>query len=336
MFKDLKGIYHADFFTVNSIKDINTHSGTIMKGVWNVGSDTTGVSDKIPVIIIEGINDGPTLWIQGSIHGDEPSSSLTALSLIKEVNPKELNGKIILIPALNIAAFRHRQNITPIDNVQLYKAFLGRAGGSYTYQIANKILQNVLENADYLIDIHAGNSTYFCAEFVSYPVGLEASEKSESMAIASGSPLVVGREIRNEIEKNIMFAHICSRGIPSMMMANGGHRLLNSEIIDPVVKRCINVLKYLKMVPGTIEQNRNSKLLKGIFYLSSNTGGFVINVANIGDLLNEGQVIARIYNIYGEEVEVARSPHKKAYLVETAGGVVNQGEFLAEFFIPRE
>lgn len=336
MFKDLKSFYYSDSFSVNSIKEISTQPGTIRKGIWNIGFDTTGILEKIPVIIIKGINNGPTLWIQGCIHGDEPSSSLTVLSLIKEVNPKELNGKIILIPALNITAFKYRQNPTPIDNINLYYAFSGKVDGSYTYQLANKILQNVLETANYLIDIHAGTSTYFCTEFASYLVGLAASKKSESMAVASGSPLIVGREVRSEKEKNIMFAHVCSKGIPSMMISNGGHRRLNSEIVDPLVKRCLNVLKHLKMMSGEVIKNKESKLLKGIFYLFSNTGGFVINEANIGDLLNKGQTIARIYNIYGEEMEVIRSPYKKAYLIETADGVVNQGELIAELFIPRE
>lgn len=336
MFKNLKDFYYNISFSVDSIKDINAQPGTIMKGIWNIGIDTTGILEKIPVIIMEGVNNGPTLWIQGCIHGDEPSSSLAVLSLIKEVNPKELNGKIIFIPALNVPAFRYRQNPTPIDNVDLYYAFSGKVNGSYTYQLANKILQNVLETTNYLIDIHAGTSTYFCTEFASYLVGLAASKKSESMAIASGSPLIVGREVRNEKEKNIMFMHVCSKGIPSMMISNGGHRRLNSEIVDPLVKRCLNVLKHLKMMSGEVKKNKESKLLKGIFYLFSNTGGFVINEVDNGDLLRKGQIIARIYNIYGEEIEVISSPYKEAYLIETANGVVNQGELIAELFIPRE
>ncbi|GAH37702.1 unnamed protein product, partial [marine sediment metagenome] len=188
----------------------------------------------------------------------------------------------------------------------------------------------------YLIDIHAGTSTYFCTEFASYPIGLAASKKSESMAVASGSPLIVGREVRNEKEKNAMFMHVCSKGIPSMMISNGGHRQLNSEIVDPLVKRCLNVLKHLKMISGEIEKNKKSKLLKGIFYLFCNTGGFVINEVKIGDFIKENQTIARLYNIYGEEIEIIKSPYKEAYLIETADGVVNQGELIAELFIPKE
>ena len=77
-----------------------------------------------------------------------------------------------------------------------------------------------------------------------------------------------------------------------------------------------------------------SKLLDGIFYDFCTRGGFVFYDAAVGDWLEKGQVFARMFNVYGEEVEAIRCSHDKALLVETATGVLNPGELIAEFFVP--
>lgn len=319
---------------VPSLSDLFSGPGTVTRGLWEAGSDNVGLRDVIPVIAIEGIKDGPTLWVQGSIHGDEPNSSWVVTSLTKEVEPNSFNGRLVLLPILNMAAFRARVTPTPVDNVELYRAFPGNPNGSYTYQLANEIEQELLKTANYLIDVHSGTSIHFCTDFTSYPGGLQVSQKAEEIALAAGCPIVVRRNIQTEAEKHIMFVYASAQGIPSIMISNGGHRRVEPEFTQPLVNQCLNVMRYLGMLPGEFPQLDRSRLLQGIFYTFCRKGGFVFNEAQPGDWLVKDQVIARLYDVFGREVDVVRCPHEKAQLIEVATGVLHSGELIGEFFVP--
>ncbi|MHA2143018.1 MAG: hypothetical protein ACXADF_17530, partial [Candidatus Thorarchaeota archaeon] len=66
----------------------------------------TGIVDKIPVIIAQGNEDGPTFFLTANIHGNE----LTGIAIIHEVMTEELakslKGTVVAIPTQNPAGFR--------------------------------------------------------------------------------------------------------------------------------------------------------------------------------------------------------------------------------------
>lgn len=319
---------------ISSLSEIWGEPGTLTRGLWQVGSDLTGLKDAIPVIGVYGVKEGPTLWIQGSIHGDEPNSSWVVTTLSSAIDPNTLRGKLVLLPILNTAAFRARTTPTPVDNVELYRAFPGNKDGSYTNQLAYDIEQEFLKTADYLIDVHSGTAVYFCTDFTSYPGGFKASEVSEQIALATGCSTVVRRMVRTKAENHLMFMYACSRGIPAIMISNGGHRRVEQQFTQPMIDQCLNVMRYLKMLPGDPPTMERSRLLEGIFYSHCKRGGFVFNEAKVGDWLVKDQVIARLYDVFGNEVDVVSCPHERAQLIETGSGVLHPGELVAEFFVP--
>jgi len=319
---------------VSSLSEVRTEPGTIERGLWHIGSDPSGLSEPIPIIVMNGKEDGPTLWIQGCIHGDEFAAAWAVTSLAREIDPKELKGRLILLPILNISAFRARRGSSPIDNVELYRAFPGSPSGSYTAQIAHAISKELVAIADYMIDVHSGNSIYRCVQFASYPGGMAASAKAEEIALATGSPIVVRRNEWAENEKAIMFMYACSQGIPSVMISVGGHRRIEPQFIQPLIESCKGVMRFIGMIPGEAVALDRSKLLKGIYYIFSTKGGFVLREAENGSWLEKGQIIVRLYNVYGEEVEVIRCPFDKALLIETPDGALYPGELVAELFLP--
>ncbi|MCJ7624735.1 MAG: succinylglutamate desuccinylase/aspartoacylase family protein, partial [Anaerolineaceae bacterium] len=97
---------NQDLIYVSTLSELEISKGRETRGYWQVGYDTTGASFNIPFIILDGSKGGPTLWIQGCIDGDEPSAAWAVVSLLQELNVEELNGRVILIPVLNVESFR--------------------------------------------------------------------------------------------------------------------------------------------------------------------------------------------------------------------------------------
>jgi predicted deacylase len=59
------------------------------------------------------------------------------MRLVKTLSLDEINGRIIIVPALNTAAVQASSRVSPIDQLNLNRAFSGDADGSLTQMMAH-------------------------------------------------------------------------------------------------------------------------------------------------------------------------------------------------------
>jgi len=79
----------------------------------------------LPVHVMEGPEPGPTVIIQGGIHGDE-IAGVHALQELLEGGLTPSNGRLIVIPVMNPQAYRARNRRAP-DGLDLNRCFPGDA-----------------------------------------------------------------------------------------------------------------------------------------------------------------------------------------------------------------
>jgi predicted deacylase len=87
----------------------------------------------------------------------------------------------------------------------------------------------------------------------------------------------------------------------------GGMGRCTSDIVDMVVKGCINVMKYLNMMDGEPEIPPKVKVFNP-YHMYSTTGGFFISNVKAGDMISEGDVLGEIRNLNGKVVEKIVAP----------------------------
>ena len=63
---------------------------------------------KIPITIINGQNDGPTLLITAGIHGGEYPGIAAAIEISQAIEPEVISGCLIIIHPVNIRSFWER------------------------------------------------------------------------------------------------------------------------------------------------------------------------------------------------------------------------------------
>jgi N-alpha-acetyl-L-2,4-diaminobutyrate deacetylase len=112
----------------------------------------------IPVTVIVGreVKPGRGLVAIGSTHGDEMEGPVAIKHLVREVRAEDVLGRILLIPVLNVMAFRANRRESPDDGVNLNRAFPGSAKGSVTYRLADFVTRFVFPHVHVVLDIHAG------------------------------------------------------------------------------------------------------------------------------------------------------------------------------------
>ena len=99
---------------------------------------------------------GPTALVLGGNHGDEYPGPIAILKLMREVQPEQVRGRLILVPSLNQPAARASTRLSPLDGKNMNRAFPGRPDGTPTDVIAHYVSTVLFPLADIVIDIHTG------------------------------------------------------------------------------------------------------------------------------------------------------------------------------------
>src|SRR6185436_7043547 len=96
----------------------------------------------IPLTVLVGPNAeaGRGLLAIGATHGNEYEGPIALKHLLAEIRAVDVLGRIIIVPVLNVPAFRAGRRDTPDDGMNLNRAFPGVAAGSITQRIAHFVV----------------------------------------------------------------------------------------------------------------------------------------------------------------------------------------------------
>ncbi|MHA2047541.1 MAG: hypothetical protein ACW99G_22400, partial [Candidatus Thorarchaeota archaeon] len=120
--------------------------GELQKGVIKGIELNTTTSIDIPVLVMNGSQDGPTVLMVSTQHGIEIQGAEVIIKIMREhVDPKNLRGAIIGIPVENPLAFMHHQYLSWVDNLDL------GGGGSGSPLTADKPNGNATERLAYAL-----------------------------------------------------------------------------------------------------------------------------------------------------------------------------------------
>jgi len=145
----------------------------------------------IPLAVIRR-GEGATLLLTAGNHGDEYEGQIALSKLLRSLQPHEIRGRVIILPAINLPAAIAGTRVSPIDAVNLNRAFPGDAQGTPTRMIAHYLDSVLFPMADCFHDLHSGGSSLNYLPFVSVwksdaPL---LDEKAMAAARAFGGPRI--------------------------------------------------------------------------------------------------------------------------------------------------
>ncbi len=116
----------------------------------------TGADVDLPIRVVHGREDGPTIWINAAIHGDEAVGVEVIRQVLAELDLKTLRGTVIAIPIVNVLGFMNASRYLP-DRRDLNRSFPGSARGSLAGRIAHLMMTEVVDKCTVGIDLHTGS-----------------------------------------------------------------------------------------------------------------------------------------------------------------------------------
>src|SRR5436190_24375283 len=146
----------------------------------------------VPIPIAAISNDtGPTILLIAGNHGDEYEGQVALGRLIRELDPGEVQGRIIILPSANFPAAMAGSRTSPLDQGNLNRSFPGDSTGGPTAQIAYYIEHELLPRCDFVLDIHSGGSslTYLPSTLGRRPDTPEGVERAIELMRVFGAPI---------------------------------------------------------------------------------------------------------------------------------------------------
>jgi predicted deacylase len=133
-------------------------AGAVTRGELRVGSMADGSPIFLPIFVASGRSDGPTVWLQAGIHGEEYGGTASIINFMRTVDVDALQGTIIGVPVVNPPSFNFRSRVSSIDGQDLNRIFPGATDGSYSFQLAAVLREYLERHADFLMDLHSGGN----------------------------------------------------------------------------------------------------------------------------------------------------------------------------------
>jgi N2-acetyl-L-2,4-diaminobutanoate deacetylase len=260
--------------------------------------DSAWGSVMIPIAVIRN-GAGPAALLTGGNHGDEYEGPLALFDLARMLDPADVTGTVIIVPAMNYPAFRAGTRTSPIDKGNLNRSFPGRPGGTVTEKIADYFQRELLPRADIVLDFHSGGRTLdflpFCAAHIL------PDKAQEARAFAAVEAFSAPWSVKMlEIDAAGMFDTAAeTMGKVFVTTELGGGGTARAETVRIAKRGVMNVLRHAGIVAGAVEMEptRWLDMPSGDCFCFAEHEGLIETMADLGGPVRNGEVIARIHNI---------------------------------------
>lgn len=299
------------------------------KGMLKVAELPDGYPVEIPVLAVRGRQAGPTIWLNGCVHGNEYCGAYILHSFMRSLDPQTLKGTAIALPVLSLSGFLRHQRMSPFEGFHggdLNRCFPGDPEGSLTEQMAHQIYRHLKEHADYLVDMHTAVTPETRWSLFAPPSG-PVGRKAEAMSRAFGYVHTLPTPLDILGGSSLIVA--AKAGIPGLIVEAGGFDAgFSPETVADGAERLRNVLRKLGMLPGAVTDYGKMTHFSNFAWVKSTRGGLFQRAVKCGDRLKKGTIVGRYYDVFGELLEEKKSPHAGIVLAVNGGPVIANGDIL--------
>ncbi len=285
---------------------------------------------ELPVTILKGARPGPTLALIAGNHGYEYPPILALLELPNRIDLNALRGQVIIVHIANVPGFLGRLPfINPNDGKNLNRVYPGSPQGTQSERIAHVITTQVIEKADYVLDLHSGDANESLRPYLYQAVSGNAALDAKMAAMASAmlfDHIVIDRGRPSDPAKSVYCSSTAiTRGKPALTVESGFLGTTDRESTERLLRGVENLMRHLELLPGAAAIIENPVYLDPAEVLPSPATGIFWPQVERGAFVHQGMLLARITDFHGRPRAEMRAPFSGVVLYIIGTPPVNQG-----------
>lgn len=281
----------------------------------------TGGDVSLPVQIVHGKHEGPTIWVSAAIHGEEVMGVEVVRRLLATLNPKNLNGTLVAVPVVNVLGFMAGDRYLP-DRRDLNRSFPGSPRGSLASRIAHLFMEEVVSKCELGIDLHTAADRR--ANLPQLRGDLD-HPRTHELAKVFNAPVIVHAKLR---DGSLRQAAI-EAGAMVLLYESGEAMRFDELSISTGVAGIRRVMAYVGMIDEDVEpavapslESRESGWIR-----ARGTGIFQLE-CELGDMVEAGRRLGRTSDTFGRGGRVVRADRDGIVIGLTRAPIVNAGDGL--------
>lgn len=275
----------------------------------------------------EGATDGPTVYVQAALHGDEVNGVEVIRRVHEQIDPTELRGRLVLVPVANPDGFdrgvSRRGDPVDIVNAGVNRLWPGDADGS-PYEQLTATLWEYARHADVVLDLH-GMERYVVPYLLVH---------EHELSIALGE--VFGTQLISHLKGDGLHDGMLSKvandhGIPSITAELGHSEEIQEDAAAVGTTGVLNALRHVGALPGEPVNNGSPPRRYESHVWATESGLFRRNPdLTLGQEVTEGDELGVVYDPGSLDVVQTVEATASGTLFHTKGrSVVQEGKALA-------
>ena len=276
----------------------------------------------MPLQIIHGRREGPTLFVCAALHGDELNGVEIIRRLLKLSGLARLRGTLIAAPIVNVIGFVSQSRYLP-DRRDLNRSFPGSAQGSMAARLARLFMDSVVSKSSHGIDLHTG--AVHRDNFPQVRANLDDPEAAR-MAHAFGVPVVINAGFR---EGSLREA-AARQSVPVIVYEAGEALRFHEPSIRAGVKGVVRVMRAIGMLSARPPRRSGRKplVIRSNKWVRAPQSGLLRSVVALGSPVAQGDLLGMVAAPFGAKEVLVHSPMTGIVIGRTNLPLVHEGEAL--------
>lgn len=281
----------------------------------------TGTFLSLPVAVVHGRDDGPTVWLSAAVHGDELNGIEIIRRVLRRLDPRSMAGTVLAVPIVNVFGFINESRYLP-DRRDLNRSFPGSPRGSLAARLAHLFITTIVERSTHGIDLHTGSDHR--TNLPQVRGDLDDPETRRLME-AFGTPVMIASGWRDGSLRETA----AKRGIPIVVYEGGEAHRFDRFAIDAGYEGVMRVLAALRVVDDAGAAAPPPVAVRATTWVRARRSGILRLEVDLGDRVTEGQVLGWISDAFGVRELAVRAPLDGLVIGMTRHPLVAQGEAVA-------
>lgn len=266
----------------------------------------------VPLTVINGLKGANSNGVVafGGTHGNEWEGPVAIKRLCAELDPAQLAGRVILIPQLSESACHANTRVSPLDGVNMNRAFPGNPRGTISYRISNFVKTRIFPQVRVVLDIHSGGNEGIFPHVASFHPLPDPDHRAETARVAQlfDTPFVM--IYSSEMASGLLTDEAEAEGKITIGTELGYGEAVNRMGTRHAFEGIKNVLRHYKLLDEPVIKIDRTRTTPPAFiqasklenYVPAPMDGIWEPMIDPGDEVGEGQVIGRMHDFSNHTV----------------------------------